>query len=152
MTRWLASTNITLTATGGYRFGHHARNPLHRALASGSGPFTGAVADLDQTSAIGIPTMLTVPASAEYMIVPLQAAQSYTCVGSTGEGTFSARYYTNGSLLDTIVGGHLGQFAQSIHLQATTGVRFLSNTFSDAPQCTPPPGAAYSVTLAALQF
>jgi hypothetical protein len=148
----LAGTNITLTASGGYPYTVHTRGIRFDAPASGPGPFTGTVADLDQTSAIGITTVLTVPASAEYMVVPLQTAQSYTCVGTTGEGTFSARYYVNGSLLDTIVGGQLGQFAQSTWLEATTGVRILTSTFSTAPSCTPPAGATYSVTFAALEF
>jgi hypothetical protein len=148
----IAGAAITLKATGGTNYTVQTRGIRFSTPAPGAGPFSGVVADLDQTSAIGLTTVLVVPSSAEYLLVPLQVAASYSCVGSTGSGTFSARYYAEGSLLSTVVGGQLGQFAQSEWLEATTGVRFLTATYSDMPVCTPPASAVYSVTYAALAF
>jgi hypothetical protein len=148
----LAGTAVTMTASGGYPYSVITRGIRFETPASGPGPFSGTVADLDQVSGIGLTTMLTIPVSAEYMLVPLQTAQSYTCTEGTGSGTFSARYYAEGSLLVTIVGGQLGQFAQSEWLEATTGVRYLTATYSDAPVCVPPASATYSLTFAALEF
>jgi hypothetical protein len=147
----LAGTNITLTTgAGGYWL--YVRGIRFSTPAPGPGPFAGVVANLDQASAIGITTVLTVPSSAEYVVAMLQTSMSYTCVGVTGSGSFSARDYVDGSLLTAIYDGALGQFAQSIHLEATTGVRYLTNTYSTTPGCEPPAGATYSLTLAALQF
>jgi hypothetical protein len=150
----IAGQPITLTTSaGGYWL--YVRSIRFGTPAPGPGPFTGTVADLDQTSAITFPnavTVLTVPSSGEYLVAMLQTSSSYSCVGVTGEGSFSARDYVNGSLLTAIYDGGLGQFAQTVHLEGSTGVRYLTNTFSTTPGCTPPAGADYSLTLAALQF
>jgi hypothetical protein len=150
----VAGRPITLTTgAGGYWL--YVRGVRFSTPAPGSGPFTGTVTDLDQVSAVSYPnsvTVLTVPRSAEYLVAMLQTSSSYSCVGVTGEGSFSARDYVDGSLLTAIYDGALGQFAQSIHLEATTGVRYLTNTYSTTPGCEPPAGATYSLTLAALQF
>jgi hypothetical protein len=150
----LAGQPITLkTGSGGYWLS--IRGIRFGTPAPGPGPFTATVADLDQATAVSFPnatTVLTVPASAEALVVGVQTAASYACVEGTGTGSYSFRDYVDGSMLTAIYSGGLGQFAQSVHLEASTGVRFLTNTFSDTPGCTPPAGADYSVTMAVLQF
>jgi len=150
----IAGQPITLTTgAGGYWL--YVRGIRFSTPAPGPGPFTATVADLDQWSTISFPyavTVLTIPVSAEYLVVMVQTASSYACVGVTGEGSFSARDYVDGSLLTAIYSGGLGQFAQSIHLEGSTGLRYLTNTYSTTPGCAPPAGADYSLTLAALQF
>jgi len=150
----LAGTNITLTTEAGGSW-LHVRGIRFDAPASGPGPFTATVADLDQVAAVTFPyavTVLTVPSSGEYLVAMLQTSMSYTCVGVSGGGSFSARDYVNGSPLVSIYAGALGQFAQTVHLEGSTGVRYLTNTYSTTPGCEPPAGATYSLTLAALAF